>query len=126
MANASMQPFSDKSNSSSNIGFDEQQKKGTRNINGGSSKKNVSNSSSIRQQRQGKYEQSINTKKDCQRKANYVESIGRPKFWSIEPSLGRVAHGLAFRMDRLKAIGNGQVPLCAATAWELLKKRLDE
>jgi hypothetical protein len=29
-------------------------------------------------------------------------------------------------MDRLKAIGNGQVPLCAATAWELLKKRLDE
>jgi hypothetical protein len=25
------------------------------------------------------------------------------------------------RVDRLKAIGNGQVPLCAATAWELLK-----
>jgi hypothetical protein len=24
-------------------------------------------------------------------------------------------------VDRLKAIGNGQVPLCAATAWELLK-----
>jgi hypothetical protein len=28
-------------------------------------------------------------------------------------------------MDRLKAIGNGQVPLCAATAWKLLKERLD-
>jgi hypothetical protein len=28
---------------------------------------------------------------------------------------------LAARVDRLKAIGNGQVPLCAATAWELLK-----
>jgi hypothetical protein len=28
-------------------------------------------------------------------------------------------------MDRLKAIGNGQVPLCAATAWRLLKERLD-
>jgi hypothetical protein len=25
------------------------------------------------------------------------------------------------RVDRLKAIGNGQVPLCAATAWGLLK-----
>jgi hypothetical protein len=25
------------------------------------------------------------------------------------------------RVDRLKALGNGQVPLCAATAWELLK-----
>jgi hypothetical protein len=28
-------------------------------------------------------------------------------------------------VDRLKAIGNGQVPLCAATAWELLKERLN-
>jgi len=28
---------------------------------------------------------------------------------------------VAARVDRLKAIGNGQVPLCAATAWELLK-----
>jgi hypothetical protein len=28
---------------------------------------------------------------------------------------------VAFRNDRLKAIGNGQVPLCAATAWRILK-----
>jgi hypothetical protein len=27
---------------------------------------------------------------------------------------------VAARVDRLKAIGNGQVPLCAATAWQLL------
>jgi hypothetical protein len=27
---------------------------------------------------------------------------------------------VAFGMDRLKACGNGQVPLCAATAWNLL------
>jgi hypothetical protein len=27
---------------------------------------------------------------------------------------------VAARVDRLKAIGNGQVPLCAATAWRLL------
>ncbi len=40
---------------------------------------------------------------------------------SAEPGLGRVAHGVAHRVDRLKAIGNGQVPLVAATAWELLK-----
>jgi hypothetical protein len=32
---------------------------------------------------------------------------------------------LAGAMDRIKAIGNGQVPLCAATAWRLLKERLD-
>jgi hypothetical protein len=27
---------------------------------------------------------------------------------------------VAARVDRLKAIGNGQVPLCAATAWRIL------
>ena len=32
----------------------------------------------------------------------------------------RVATGVAARVDRLKAIGNGQVPLCAATAWKIL------
>ena len=42
-------------------------------------------------------------------------------WWAIEPELGRVAHGVDARVDRLKAIGNGQVPLCAATAWGLLK-----
>jgi DNA (cytosine-5)-methyltransferase 1 len=40
---------------------------------------------------------------------------------TIERNLGGVANGVAARVDRLKAIGNGQVPLCAATAWELLK-----
>jgi hypothetical protein len=29
---------------------------------------------------------------------------------------------LAARVDRLKAIGNGQVPLCAATAWRILSE----
>jgi DNA (cytosine-5)-methyltransferase 1 len=36
-----------------------------------------------------------------------------------------VNDGMANRVDRLKAIGNGQVPLCAATAWELLMERLE-
>ena len=35
----------------------------------------------------------------------------------LEPDVGRVAHGVASKMDRLKAIGNGQVPLVAATAF---------
>jgi hypothetical protein len=29
---------------------------------------------------------------------------------------------VAARVDRLKAIGNGQVPLCAATAWRVLTR----
>jgi hypothetical protein len=28
---------------------------------------------------------------------------------------------MASRVDRVKALGNGQVPLCAATAWRILK-----
>jgi DNA (cytosine-5)-methyltransferase 1 len=47
---------------------------------------------------------------------------GSGEWWSVEPSVGRVAHGVAHRVDRLKAIGNGQVPLCAATAWRLLTR----
>jgi len=47
--------------------------------------------------------------------------IGTSKWWSVEPNLDRVAHGVAARMERIKAIGNGQVPLCAATAWRVLK-----
>ena len=43
-------------------------------------------------------------------------------WWATEPGLGRVAHGVANRVDRLKCIGNGQVPQCAALAWETLSK----
>jgi hypothetical protein len=31
---------------------------------------------------------------------------------------------VAARVDRLKAIGNGQVPLCAAEAWRILIEQL--
>jgi DNA (cytosine-5)-methyltransferase 1 len=47
--------------------------------------------------------------------------IGHADWWSTEPNVGRVAHGVAARMEQIKAIGNGQVPLCAATAWRILK-----
>jgi DNA (cytosine-5)-methyltransferase 1 len=39
---------------------------------------------------------------------------------TTERGLGRVADGVASRVDRLKAIGNGQVPEVARTAWEKL------
>jgi DNA (cytosine-5)-methyltransferase 1 len=41
-------------------------------------------------------------------------------WWEIEPNVGRVADGVTFRVDRLKAIGNGVVPLQVKTAFELL------
>lgn len=43
--------------------------------------------------------------------------------WPPEPGMGRVADGVAHRLDRLKALGNGQVPRVAATAFTLLDTR---
>jgi DNA (cytosine-5)-methyltransferase 1 len=40
--------------------------------------------------------------------------------WTAESVLLRNAHGMADRVDRLRAIGNGQVPRVAATAWRML------
>jgi DNA (cytosine-5)-methyltransferase 1 len=37
-----------------------------------------------------------------------------------KPEPVRMVDGVANRVDRLKAIGNGQVPYCAATAWRIL------
>jgi DNA (cytosine-5)-methyltransferase 1 len=45
---------------------------------------------------------------------------GGSHWWEIEPNVGRVADGVAARMDRLKAIGNGQVSLVATKAWKIL------
>lgn len=46
--------------------------------------------------------------------------------WDIDPAdkgnIPRVATKIKDRVNRLKAIGNGQVPRCAATAWEILIK----
>lgn len=44
----------------------------------------------------------------------------RSRWWGIEPELGRVANGVAYRVDRLKAIGNGQVPVVAKSAFRIL------
>lgn len=46
-------------------------------------------------------------------------------WWCAEPRVGRVAHGVAHRVDRLRAIGNGQVPAVAAMAFRELSERLN-
>ena len=45
---------------------------------------------------------------------------GGSDWWATEPDVGRVASGVPARVDRIKSLGNAQVPLCAATAWRLL------
>lgn len=45
-------------------------------------------------------------------------------WWASEPQVDRVAHGVAARKHRLSALGNGQVPLVAATAFKYLMGRV--
>lgn len=47
-------------------------------------------------------------------------NIGNACWWENPPDFHGMDDGLAFRMDRLKAIGNGQVSRVAATAWRIL------
>lgn len=52
------------------------------------------------------------------------EAWKEPHDLSIEdPETPRVAVGVPNRVARLTALGNGQVPLCAATAWKILRVR---
>jgi DNA (cytosine-5)-methyltransferase 1 len=45
-------------------------------------------------------------------------------WWSTEPNVGRVAHGVASRVDELKALGNGQVSSVVRIAWNTLHERI--
>ena len=54
-------------------------------------------------------------------KAEYSSFPAGRSWWAAEPRLGRVADGVAHRVDRLKAIGNGQVPIVAKSAFEYLR-----
>ena len=47
-----------------------------------------------------------------------------PAEGTAEPVVGRMADGVAHRVHRLKAIGNGQVPQCAAVAFNILSEGL--
>lgn len=48
-----------------------------------------------------------------------------PSWWEVEPNVGRVVDGMAGRTDRLKAIGNGQVPAVVRAAWLILSGQVD-
>ena len=58
--------------------------------------------------------------------AGRAETNDCGEWWSAEPDVGRVAHGVAARVDRIKAIGNGQVPAVAATAFLILFSRFQD
>jgi DNA (cytosine-5)-methyltransferase 1 len=51
---------------------------------------------------------------------------GAGESWQPEPRVGRVAHGVAARVDRLRALGNGQVPGVVRLAWGVLNGLREE
>lgn len=47
------------------------------------------------------------------------------RFWEAESQPSGVDDGVAFRLDRIRACGNGVVPAVAALAWRTLRRQLD-
>ena len=51
---------------------------------------------------------------------------GASDWWTVEPDVGRVAHGVPSRVDRLKGLGNAAVPAQVAFAYRLLMERVGD
>lgn len=76
------------------------------------SSENVANSELNKGGIQSRWSKRTSGKKE----ANYMDG----SWWNSEPNLGRVADGTADDVDRIKALGNGVVPLQVKTAFEIL------
>lgn len=50
----------------------------------------------------------------------WLDGVTNGTWWPNEPDIPRVAKGIPNRVDRLKALGNGQVSAVVRAAWELL------
>ena len=61
----------------------------------------------------------------CKEQRQSIESVTgqseRDSWWAAEPGVGRMVNGLAHRVDRLTAIGNGQVSAVVKLAFNTLK-----
>jgi DNA (cytosine-5)-methyltransferase 1 len=72
----------------------------------------VANSERIRQQGPGKPIGSSNTETNSNGKTSWFNhgSEREEGWWDLEPNVGRVAHGIPNRVDRLKSLGNSLIP----------------
>ena len=60
----------------------------------------------------------------CKQSGNSREWRKRPansNWWAVEPELGRMADGIPYRVDRLKALGNAIVPQVAYEIFKMIK-----
>jgi len=72
----------------------------------------LSDAERIGQQGQGEHVRPGGAEKDCEGETDRLvdESEGTQGWWDIEPDVGRVAHGIPKRVDRLKCLGNSLIP----------------
>ena len=80
--------------------------------------KHVADAAGERQSEPRKYGYTSDRSQGCSRKAGHADNDRQ--WWATEPDVGRVADGVANRVDRLRCIGNGQVPEVVRLAWQTL------
>ena len=90
------------------------------NINSRGSQKNVANSKRLGQQRQRTSRKWSSSETYGERQTDNAFTVGIDNQWSVEPNVGRVAHGVPNRVDRLKALGNAVVPQVAKQIGEMI------
>ena len=93
-------------------------------IQGRKQRKVLADAASKRQPRQGLHGRPVNpeTYQDWQADRLNNGSKGKARFWLLEPAVGRVAHGIPRRVDRLRGLGNAIVPQVAQRIGETIKQ----
>lgn len=54
------------------------------------------------------------------------QELADGRCWAAEPDVGRVAHGIPYRVDRLKCLGNAVVPQQAYPIFRALREEMEE
>ena len=56
-----------------------------------------------------------------------VDAVGRAgsAYWTVEPDVGRLAHGVSRRVERLRGLGNAIVPQIAELLFRQIKNQID-
>ena len=63
------------------------------------------------------------SQEELSREHSSARGVG--SWWSVEPDVGRVAHGVPDRVDRLKCLGNSVVPQIPYVIGLSLKKIIE-
>ena len=87
-------------------------------------RKVLAHTASKRQPRQGLHGRPVNSEayQDWQADRLNNGSKGKARLWLPEPAVGRVAHGIPRRVDRLRGLGNAIVPQVAQRIGETIKQ----